>query len=858
MEVMTDIPGKLRYRIWPQLTYPLIMTSVIIVFLLLHNVLPVMGATYSAVILGVGLITFFELYIPHRQAWKPEKPDVWNDLVFMVTIQMLLPKFLTFLVAISLLRFTNGLDLPTSGIWPGHWHIGFQVILMTLISDFLRYWLHKANHTNKTLWKLHAVHHSPKKLYWLNVGRFHPIEKSLQFLFDALPFIIMGVSEEVLAFHFVVYGVNGSLQHSNIELRLGWLNYFVAGPELHRWHHSRLAAESNNNYGNNVIIWDLLFGTYFNPPKRQVGEIGLVNDEYPLDYVSQMKTPFAGSIDKHRIPLPGLRDLCINSLLFIKMLFIGQKLYRPLVRMTKDPRAVQIRLLLSILGKNRDTAYGRKYNFGGITDYAQFRQQLPLVNYEDLRPYIEKQDKEKTPELTAEMPFMFNQTSGTTGKPKYIPVLTSSLASFRKTQQIFAYIQYRFAPFGYKGKILGIASPAVEGYLESGTPYGSASGHVLKSMPSSARLKYAVPYEVFEIADYEVKYYIIARLAIEQDDITYMASANPTTFHKLLGTMNAYFSDIVSDIRNGSCRFIETLDNSIASKIKNRLKPRPSRASKLERIFSAKGKVSFADIWPYFNILSTWLGGSCGISLKSILTEFPEGIHVIEIGYVSSEFRGTITMDAARNEGIPTLHENFFEFAEQEKFENGEHEFRMMHELEAGKRYYIFITTTTGLYRYDMNDIVEVTGKFNETPMIRFVQKGKGVTNITGEKLYEIQLIEAVNRVQIEHGIEIGFYMFLANEENSCYEFYVELKEKQDGSKVVEWLDKALQDINLEYRTKRLSGRLSPIVPHLLVAGTYEAYKVHQLAKGQKEGQFKVMLLQYKKHVDFNFVDYAR
>jgi sterol desaturase/sphingolipid hydroxylase (fatty acid hydroxylase superfamily) len=124
------------------------------------------------------------------------------------------------------------------------------------------------------------------------VGRFHPVDKGLQFIFDALPFIILGVSEQVLALYFVFYAVNGFFQHSNIRLHFGWLNYVVSSAELHRWHHSRLKAESDRNYGNNLIVWDLLFGTRFLPADRKVSELGLTAVTYPDSFWRQMFEPF--------------------------------------------------------------------------------------------------------------------------------------------------------------------------------------------------------------------------------------------------------------------------------------------------------------------------------------------------------------------------------------------------------------------------------------------------------------------------------------------------------------------------------------------------------------------------------------
>ncbi len=132
----------------------------------------------------------------------------------------------------------------------------------------------------------------------MNVGRFHPIDKALQFVFDALPFIALGVNEEVLSLYFVWYAVNGFFQHSNVDVRLGFLNYLVSGPELHRWHHSMWKKESNHNYGNHLIVWDIVFGTRYLPQDRAVGALGLLNRRYPSGFAEQMTAPFVPHLDE--------------------------------------------------------------------------------------------------------------------------------------------------------------------------------------------------------------------------------------------------------------------------------------------------------------------------------------------------------------------------------------------------------------------------------------------------------------------------------------------------------------------------------------------------------------------------------
>ena len=270
-------------------------------FFLLNSGFPLQISAYIPIILGVVIITFLEHKFPYRKSWLPKTSDVRNDAAFMVVVQVILPRILSLFVAFTISKYIKNKGLTPAEYWPHHFLPIVQAFLMVLFADFFRYWFHRASHEWYSLWRLHAVHHSPHKLYWINVGRFHPIDKTLQFLFDSLPFIIVGVSEEVLAIYFVFYAINGFFQHCNIDLKLGFLNYIISGPELHRWHHSFIIEEANKNYGNNLIIWDLLFGTWFLPTDRAIKELGLKNRQYPLDFANQMRTPFIKDIDQDQV-----------------------------------------------------------------------------------------------------------------------------------------------------------------------------------------------------------------------------------------------------------------------------------------------------------------------------------------------------------------------------------------------------------------------------------------------------------------------------------------------------------------------------------------------------------------------------
>ena len=282
--------------------YPFVLLAGIALhYLLLANHASIQVATYVPVMIGAVMVAVLERVYPYRRQWWADRQEWLHDVVFMTVIQGVFPKILAIAVMFALAQIFGGQGLILEGRWPSHWPVYLQMLLMMLLADGLRYWLHRWAHEWEPLWRFHAVHHSPHRLYWLNVGRFHPIDKGLQLLLDTLPFLMLGVQHEVLALYVVCYAINGFFQHSNVDVHLGFLNYLISGPELHRWHHSMVKEESNHNYGNNLIIWDWVFGTWYLPATREVQELGLVNRAYPWTFLEQMTIPFTPGADKWTI-----------------------------------------------------------------------------------------------------------------------------------------------------------------------------------------------------------------------------------------------------------------------------------------------------------------------------------------------------------------------------------------------------------------------------------------------------------------------------------------------------------------------------------------------------------------------------
>ena len=280
-------------RLLPWLHYPVVVTLTFSLFAALQSLgAGLVVSTYLPVVVAAALVTLLELRFPYRPEWRPPPGEVRTDLEFMTIVQLAFPPLVGFVFTYSLVAPARALNLPIATVWPHDWPIWLQAILMVLAVDFLRYWLHRAAHENDLLWRLHSVHHSVEQLYWLNTARFHMIEKAMQMTLDSLPFLLLAVDPTVLSLYYIAYATNGFFQHCNIHIRYGFLNYIVGSAETHRWHHSRAPRESNANYGNTVIVWDLLFGTWFLPDGRNVQQLGLQTADYPKSFWGLMRAPF--------------------------------------------------------------------------------------------------------------------------------------------------------------------------------------------------------------------------------------------------------------------------------------------------------------------------------------------------------------------------------------------------------------------------------------------------------------------------------------------------------------------------------------------------------------------------------------
>ena len=522
---------------------------------------------------------------------------------------------------------------------------------------------------------------------------------------------------------------------------------------------------------------------------------------------------------------------------------VYRRQYRAFLEATKEPRAAQTALLRRIVAANADTDFGREHGFSRIETMADLRAAVPVQDYEALRPYVERQERSGDRCLTAAPPVYYQRTSGTLGKPKDIPVTAAGLHRIHRNQQLLT----RTLALGtraFEGKVFGITGQAVEGRMAGGTAYGSASGLLYRKHSRLVRRRYVLPAETADIGDYETRYLVMAVYGLAEPGVTCVGTANPSTLVRLQTLIQEHAEALLRAVHDGSLPGIASSGSLTPA-------PNPARAAALARLLAARGTLTYADIWPNLRAVVTWTGGSCKVPLARLGASLPPGAAVVELGYLASEFQGTVNLDAGTNLCVPTLCDTLFEFAERESRETGRGDFLLLHELAEGREYYVFVTTPDGLYRYDMNDIVRVTGWLNGTPCLEFVQKGKGVTSITGEKLYEGQVVDAVMAETARLGAGAEFFVMLADEEASGYTLFIEMGAA--GAELADALDRRLRETNVEYDAKRDSGRLAPVRVQALRPGAGAAYRAERVAQGQRDAQFKYLHLQYARECAFDF-----
>ncbi|MEX0715803.1 MAG: GH3 auxin-responsive promoter family protein [Planctomycetaceae bacterium] len=513
---------------------------------------------------------------------------------------------------------------------------------------------------------------------------------------------------------------------------------------------------------------------------------------------------------------------------------------------TGDCRGAQRRTLERLLALNGDSRFSRKHGLDRVRTVADFRSALPVADYEAFRPYVDdlKLGDERALLGSANPLLMFSLTSGTTGDSKFIPITKQFLADYRRGWQVWG-IQCFDAhhPVNWKN-VVQISSDYDRFRTPGGTPCGNISGLVSAMQKRIVRLMYTVPGVVAKIGDPFGKYYATLRLALADSNVGMITTANPSTLLQLARIADAEKETLIRDIANGTLSDRFPIERTVRERLRWSTRwPRKQRARELERIVETTGHLHPRDYWPGAEVLAVWCGGSCGNYLPG-LREMYGDVAVRDHGLHASEGRMTIPVDDETPEGLLDVTTHFFEFIPEEEYESDRPTVLEAHELQAGRNYFILLTTSSGLYRYDIRDVVRCTRFHGTTPVLEFLHKGTHMSNVTGEKIAESQIVAAIRRCG--DGVPTRLREFTVApvwSETPYYEIIVEADRVADAAerrRVTDRLDRALQEINCEYREKRGTGRLGPLECRLTPPGTWARYaQARQRRVGGSSEQYK-------------------
>lgn len=535
---------------------------------------------------------------------------------------------------------------------------------------------------------------------------------------------------------------------------------------------------------------------------------------------------------------------------------VGRKSAARFESLTQSVKESQQRKLREILKRNAGTEYGKQFGFDSIGSLAEYARAVPVITYEDISERVDRMANGEPNVLTAEMPILFAQTSGTTGKPKLIPVTPTCRGRDHSDQmRTWVFHAQKDHPHLFDGKVLSLVSPAVEGMTPAGIPYGSTSGDIYRNIPALIRKSYVVPSPVFDIEDHDAEIYVIMRLGLAAD-VSFLSTANPSSIAKLCEFTDAHAEDLIRDVRDGGLRSDLELSEEQRTCVRALCKPEPEVARGLEAMRARRdGRLLPGDYWPNLELIGCWKGGTVGAHVGGFPAWFdPDGSApkaVRDLGYLSSEARGSIPLSDEGAGGVLTIGTNVYEFVEIDQV-NAEPKkpeawtFLGAHEVDSPRDYYVFVTTTGGLYRYDINDVVRVEGFHNDAPIITFQRKGRGMTSLTGEKVSDQQVIEAVTSAAAAVGVGLEHFRALADVDGARYVFQVEPKgelTKSQGHSLLEAIESKLVGLNLEYEGKRKSHRLEAPELHVMKAGWHQRGTEDQ---GPRRFQSKTVVLKAK------------
>ena len=497
------------------------------------------------------------------------------------------------------------------------------------------------------------------------------------------------------------------------------------------------------------------------------------------------------------------------------------------------PDAAQASILRRIVRENAGTTYGRAHGFASIQSPRDYSERVPLVDYDELAPWVRRVgDGEAGVLTTAPVKFM-EPTGGSSGALKLVPYTDALLAEFSRATMAWVYdlLASRGALRG--GRAYWAVSPP--GRRPTRTAGGIAIGmeHDSDYFPAPLRAllerSLAVPGIVARAPDIATCRYLTLRALLAAPDLRLISVWSPSFLTLLASDLDMTFGDLLRDLEDGEVR--TPLAPDLSAHAKREMPARPARARALRRRFGSRPPEDLGEIWERLALISCWADGHAARALDGVRRRFPhveiqpKGLLATE-GVVSIPFLGCAHPVAA----VTSHYLEFLPEGETTRTTG-------VDRLEYGATYEVVLTTSGGLYRYRLRDLVRVEGFVRRTPMLSFRGRADRASDLAGEKLTPAFVEQVLATALGETGIRSTFAMLVPSvEPQHRYMLYVDTSREQ-AERLAAAVERELLAAH-HYALCRGLGQLEPVCG-VAVRDGERSYELACAERGQRAGTIK-------------------
>ena len=512
--------------------------------------------------------------------------------------------------------------------------------------------------------------------------------------------------------------------------------------------------------------------------------------------------------------------------------------HHTLRRAQGNPAAAQAALLERMLRANTSSAYGRKFGFSRVRNTREFQSAVPTVGYDELRPWIERIKAGEQAVLTEEPVLMLEKTSGSSTAAKYIPYTSSLRHEFQRALGAWMFDLHAHQPAMVCGTAYWAITPlAREPEITSGglrvgfendTEYlGAAERFLLRKI-------LAVPEEVAHVPELDTALYVTLRFLLQSPSLSFISVWAPSFLTILLEHLHNNAERLLADLRDGALRPPGQLPDAIAPALHRSLRADAARTRRLEHAWRESGTLRAQDLWPNLRVISCWTEASSRPAVPALRELFP-GVHIQGKGLLATE--GVVSLPLAdHGASIAATTSHFYEFIEQPGTLP-----RLLHELETNREYSVLLTTGGGFYRYRLGDRVRVVGFAGNTPLLEFLGKEDGVSDLCGEKLSPAFVGSVLEELSVERAYLSDFVM-LAPSQRESLRYVLFLQGATSETDLAVRLDNKLTQ-NPHYAYCRRLGQLAAPRIFQITSDAGESYLRRCVAMGQRAGAVKAVAL---------------